>query len=53
MKTYRITVSYMDNGKVRNKALFMVEDESEEAAKKKLESALKNDPPHKITDVTE
>lgn len=53
MKTYKVTVAYKKNGVVNSKALFMVEAETPEAAKKKLEAILKNDQPHEITEVKE
>ncbi|MBR1589486.1 MAG: hypothetical protein IJ657_00180 [Acidaminococcaceae bacterium] len=53
MRTYKITVTYKKNGAVISRALFMVEEKSEEAAKKKLEAALKDEPPHEITEVKE
>lgn len=53
MKTYKVTVAYKKNGVVNSKAMFMVEAETPEAAKKKLEAILKNDQPHEITEVKE
>ena len=54
MKTFEITVAYKrPDGTTKSKALFRVDDDTEEKAKEKLETMLVNDPPHVITEVKE
>ena len=54
MKTYKITVAHKRaDGTVKEKALYRVEAETEEQARKKLEASLVNDQPHEIIEVTE
>ena len=54
MKTFKITVVYKrDDGTVKSKALFRVEAETGEQAKKKLAASLVNEPDYEIAEVTE